>query len=387
MVIRYLSAGDRINYGDFLFSLIFKEYFQSKFSIKYYGIVKSDYSKFGGIPTDSYKCLIKERNKTNDVIVIGGGEIFFADWNKLYSFIYPWYSKLLSIRYISRITKILKIGDILFFHTKNKFPFVPNLGCEKIYIAAGGGFNKNLKQKDLKFLIHQLSQVNFLSVRDLRTKQSLGNNNLYAELVPDSAVLMSKIYPKNQLKEYIKNQNIFEIKSNYIFLQIGYKKGPKNLNQFIQDIENFAVEKNLLVVCCPIGSAPGHEDDVILKKMYNLAPSWKYVNPHSIYDIMYLIAQSEIYVGTSLHGLITAFSYSVPAISLNKKLKKTSSFIQTWCSEFYQLPIGYEEIGYFKNKIYDKWNIDKAKKQLQYCQDMVENYFDKISEYLKNKNG
>src|SRR5690554_5319683 len=83
--IYFLSAADRLNYGDLLFPLIFKSFCdQKKIGFRNYGLVKSDYSEFGGLPTMSYLQLLKDLKKGNGILVVGGGEVFFGNWVKLY---------------------------------------------------------------------------------------------------------------------------------------------------------------------------------------------------------------------------------------------------------------------------------------------------------------
>jgi polysaccharide pyruvyl transferase WcaK-like protein len=386
MIIRYISAGDRLNYGDMLFSLIFREYFQDEFQIYYYGIVKSNYTDFGAIPTHSYKSLIKDICPSEDIVVIGGGEVLFPRWNKLYSFIYPMYSIIKNNRYLNVLDKAFNLSNNFFYKSSYEFPFVPNLQCENIYISVGGQFNSDISTEEREYLVKILMQSKVVSVRDIRTSISLKSHGLDTDLVPDSAILMSKVYPYHQLQYKLKNKTLLDLNDDYLFLQVGRFKGPKDINKFIYDINYIAKKKGLVVVCCPIGIAPGHEDHELLQYFCKLDSSWKFIKPNNIFDIMYLIAKSDMYIGTSLHGLITAFSYNKPAISLNKKIQKANSFIETWCSEFYVSTIDYEELSSKVILIEQKWNKSKAQVQLEYCQDKVEKYFQFINNYLKTKN-
>lgn len=45
---------------------------------------------------------------------------------------------------------------------------------------------------------------------------------------------------------------------------------------------------------------------------------------------MMLIAQSKIFIGTSLHGNITALSFCVPHIGLTTRDPKLESFLNSW---------------------------------------------------------
>ncbi len=50
----------------------------------------------------------------------------------------------------------------------------------------------------------------------------------------------------------------------------------------------------------------------------------------SLWEIMFVISQSSCFIGTSLHGVITALSYSVPYLGLNPKIRKLDSFLSDW---------------------------------------------------------
>src|SRR5690606_28117767 len=113
-----------------------------------------------------------------------------------------------------------------------------------------------------------LKESALLSVRDKRTFLSMKSMDLDAKLIPDSAIIMSDIFNKESLSDKISLIN-FEIK-DYIFLQLGRYKGPENLEKFIVDLKKLSNSLNLNVVLCPIGKAPKHEDDVILKKVKEL---------------------------------------------------------------------------------------------------------------------
>lgn len=385
MIIRYISAGDRLNYGDFLFSLIFQEYFKDNFEIKFYGIVESDYSYFGGIPTQSYETLVKNINYEKDVIIIGGGEVFFPKWNLLYSYINPYYSFIKKNKYLNKIEDILNLSKKIFFQTKFSFPFTPNLKIENLYISVGGKFSNSLNTEEIKYLINILSKSKFISVRDNRTHFSLNNYGIKSTIIPDSAILMSKIFPLEEIIRRIKNKSLLDINGKYLFLQVGKYLGPKEIKKFVTDVNKIAKDKKLCIVCCPIGIAPGHEDHKLLKQFCKIDPNWILVEPGCIFDVMYLIAKSEFYMGTSLHGLITAFSFNKLAISLNRRVGKANSFIETWCSDFYETSIDYEDLIDKMEIVFHKWNYSKAKLQLEYCQKLVEDYFIEITTYLTNK--
>ena len=160
-----------------------------------YVLVQSDYSNFGALPTRSYKNLVKDINKY-DIIVVGGGEVFFGKWKNLYSYVYSFYSKILNTRIINRLENKLNLYRLFFYRTKDEYPFLPNLRCETIYIGSGGEFTINQSIQEKEYIKNILRKSQFLSVRDNRTYTSLKENGVESELIPDSAVLINKVFKK-----------------------------------------------------------------------------------------------------------------------------------------------------------------------------------------------
>lgn len=334
-IIHFLSASDRINYGDLLFPIIFKKFAdESGFKIKFYnyGIVKSNLSEFGGLPTESYRSLLKNiENFQGGKLVIGGGEVFFANWNTLYSFISTVYFKLNKNKSVQN----LKIPKFLLARNRVEVPFCPSKSelkndKLKLFFSSVGGSFSGKANSDCNFKIREtLKSACLLSVRDRRSLKSMEQKDLNAKLVPDSALIMSDYFTKEILINKI-SDDYKKIQNKYIFLQVGKFKGPQNIEQFVFELKEVSVQLGLDVVLCPIGKATGHEDDIMLQQIKIYEDSFIYFDPKNIFDIMYLISNSSLYMGTSLHGVITAQSFSVPFIGLNKNLVKVSSYLKTW---------------------------------------------------------
>lgn len=84
------------------------------------------------------------------------------------------------------------------------------------------------------------------------------------------------------------------------------------------------------IVLINIGYAPLH-DDFKSHKILNKAFPNKTIlfEDTNIFEIMYLIKNSQIFLGTSLHGNITAMSYNVPHLGF-EKINKLKYFLKTW---------------------------------------------------------
>ena len=335
-----------------------------------YGIVKSDFIHFGALPTKSFKSLEAEI-ESGDKIVIGGGEVLFVNWTILYSFINPWFRFLLNFKKLRKLENRIKFSQRLLSSKRIVFPFSFNasdfrLSELNIYYSSVGGGNlllrDNIKQRLAK---NRMQSAQIISVRDYRSlNYFLRHQEMEAKLIPDTALLMSDFFPITKLRKEIGGNLKFD---NYIFLQLGANKGPENLVEFSNHLLKISKDLKCDVILCPIGLAPGHEDHKILRKLKKMKPEFDFVMPKNIFEIMYLIGNSNLYIGTSLHGAITAMSFLVPAIGLNKKIDKVESYMKTWVSEDYEnldfFDVRSNEINRLTNLFKTNFNLEKLEKQ------------------------
>jgi polysaccharide pyruvyl transferase WcaK-like protein len=324
-----------------------------------------------------------KETKKDDIIVIGGGEVFFARWGILASFIFPWFHRLYKSRFFNKLERKINFTSYIFAGKELYSPYVPEINVSTFYISVGGQFNVSTSFESKNRLKYWLGNAKSLSVRDERTLDSLKKENIKSKLIPDSAILMSKLFPKQELLT-LKSSELKTPDFNYIFLQIALNKGPKDIQYFIEELSKIASNLSLKIVCCPIGLASGHDDPLILKEMVSLSSDWLYIEPKNLYDIMFLISNSKLYVGTSLHGAITAFSYTIPIVPLNKKIKKLNSFVQTWTSEIYISTVDFESIHDGVQNSFKKWNESKASELVATYQNMIEDYFREINLLMKS---
>src|SRR5690606_14299117 len=182
------------------FPILFKKFAENencRIQFYNYGVVKSDLSHYKALPTDSYLKLLENVKNKGGKLVVGGGEVFFANWKTLYSFINPIYLKISSNNFFNRIDNKINFSKYILSKNKVDVPFCPSkeeLENEfiKIYFSSvggefTGGKNKNSNQK----LSKSLKESALLSVRDERTFLSMKSMDLDAKLIPDSAIIMS----------------------------------------------------------------------------------------------------------------------------------------------------------------------------------------------------
>ena len=340
----FYSAADRVNYGDLLFPIVFKS-IGDGIQFENIGVVASDFSKYGAIPTKSFRYFEKKIKKSNGTLIVGGGEVFFASWETLYGFISPVYVKSKGYKLLNRFFRRLNFPSILLSKNNVQIPFVPtsnelNGNLKLIFNAVGGNFSGNILSQRNQIIIDRLKEAEYISVRDKRTQLILARNGIYTVLSPDSALIISDLYPKTILKKISR----VKIKYRYLVLQLGKNKAPDDLSSFAKAINLLSKNLGIKVVLCPIGKAPNHEDDFILKKLKECQNSFIYFDPHNIFDVMSIIAHSELFIGTSLHGLITSQSFDVPFVPINPKLGKVVAYNEAWFKDLNSRVIEFDEI-------------------------------------------
>lgn len=354
--ILIIGAFDRYNYGDLLFPLIIEKQldtYDKGFQYEYFGLIKSDLSREGGKPTQDLKAFYdKCEDPDHKVsIIIAGGEALGVTWNSLYAALSKPFqkvhkhhvriSKMIDLNHIAK--KLLKgKTELPFVFDKTDFPGVKNVILNSL---GGSGISKSLFER-YDFMQAKLHGADYLAVRDRVTINNLQENDLQAHLFPDSAILMSEFYPFNTLEKSITKEVQDYVKTNkgkYVFFQINRKTTVGKESLIAGELDKIYNYDQTQICLCPIGKALNHDDHEALKSVETrLQSPSTYFDADNIWDIMYLIANSKVYIGTSLHGAITAMSYAVPHVGL--VVEKLDAYLETWGVEGNDHAVGFDHI-------------------------------------------
>lgn len=340
--ILIIGAFDRYNYGDLLFPIILEKQLQTygqDFRFQFFGLVKSDLRPQGGIPTQGLQEFYRQLSDPNRSVhvIIAGGEALGVTWNSLYAALNPLFQKI-NYRH-KKINKLFDLNAATRFLLKGKttLPFLldkevfPGIKSISLNSLGGSGLNEKTFTK-FSELKPNLQNADYFAVRDEVTLQNVEKAGLRANLFPDSAILMSEFFPL----EYLENNVSPGVKSyveanrgNYAFVQINKKTTRGHEKTIARELDRVYSEGHTQLCFCPIGKALDHDDHEALHSLGKLVKSpFTYFDADTIWDIMYLIAGSKCYIGTSLHGAITGMSYAVPQVGL--KVEKLSAYLSTW---------------------------------------------------------
>lgn len=331
-----LAPNDRFNYGDLLFPYIIKHYFSSDFDdFIYVSTTKSNLSDKGGFITEKHNILYKLSPNSENHLIVAGGESLCAEWLNILSFIYPWvdFVNRLSRKISSNLNKKCELIVKKILGYKTRYPFsigkyeLPNLKTIS-YNALGGTFLRNSNELDSKDVKKILNSVDYFTVRDGITSAALTKRNINNNICPDTAILMDEVFSEDILLSNISISPSI-INNNYIFFQ--GKPGHWDGNYELASLQLTELSKvtNCKICLCPIGMALGHTDSVALSRIANLmTDNYFEIRDPNIFDIMWLIKHSKMYIGVSLHGAISAMSFNVPYIGYGSL--KVKYYFEQW---------------------------------------------------------
>jgi len=340
--ILIIGAFDRFNYGDLLFPIIIEQQlktYNKELDIAYFGIIESDLSTLGGKPTQDiqhfYKACTEGNKRAN--IIVAGGEAIAVTWNSLLAALRKNYRPIR--RYQHHLEKFIDLNKLAKGVLKGKtdLPFVFNSSDfnnvdHVLFNSLGGSEIPDKIFKQVPGLKSKLQLVDYFSVRDKVTQEHLKEKEIASSLYPDSAILMSKFYTPEKLNKLISDEvrnYVQHKKGKYVFFQTNRNHAKQQEAKIAATLNKIYQEEGIDCCLCPIGKASNHNDDDALKVIYPLLKGGaKLFDEVNIWDIMYLIAHAQCYIGTSLHGAITAMSYAVPYVGVN--VKKLNSYLETW---------------------------------------------------------
>jgi hypothetical protein len=347
--IGILGAFDRINYGDLLFPIILRKFLvENQISdgndiLNFSLIETNDMAKCGGVTTLPHHFLFSKKFlPSGSSVIVAGGEVIGAPWDFLKSIIDGRVSRSSNLRKSLERRTLLKgvienYDKIFLKRNVFKFPFILSeedfkYRIKVIYNSVGGVNFINMSELDKKYMLRKLPNSTYLSVRDNVTYNNLKSiNNIILE--PDIVMLMSKYFSKDHLLTLCGEKTRRKIENysyKYICFQCNLGIGEKNFEEILEQLINLNKQTGMRVVLLPLAKAFFHQDDIILSKIKEKLIFTDFFTDLTIYEMACFIVYSNLFIGTSLHGAITAMAYNIPHVSFPADNKKVASYLATW---------------------------------------------------------
>lgn len=335
-----IGAFDRYNYGDNLMPILF-EFFLERFypnvfleyDIVYSALTDSDLTKYKAKKTVAIHKVLGKKNESPHSIISIGGEVLCASSSTLFLHMNNSRAATIFVVFLKKY-KMTFFADIFcknIYKLPWEYPYLPPKlsGTLTAFNTIGGGVSKYSLSQYFNKVRSRISNSDYLSVRDSRVVKSIGSFSS-PDLLPDSAIVMADIITDDFLINECSGK-IVKLKSkDYICFQSAPKKSDATAAEWAETLSKISEKYDLEVILCPIGYASGHDDIDFLKEVNKILGNSTLLYELTLWEIMFVIKNSRIFLGTSLHGVITALSFSVPYIGLNPKIAKLDAFLKDW---------------------------------------------------------
>lgn len=366
--IAVFGAFDVNSFGDSLFpQVVFKELSKrtkvdEMFIFAPYGC-QNGYNGNGMIHSYGSFEEIYKRKKI-DIIIIGGGELFH---NKDIIFKNDYGEDIIySKGYIWK--KPVEYGK------KYNIPVVMN-GVGMPYEFVG-------KEKDEVDEI--IKDISYISLRDEFSYCRFRNQFEFdkVSLIPDTLWFIREYYEEFTMKKTMNSlKKEFSITEQpYIVLQYGTLK---NYEEILKTVEQFSKNENFQMIVLPINAC--HEDLEVVNRFKNICGNSIVITRKlEPIEIISLISNADIFVGTSLHGNLIAKTYNVPNIIIDMYpniVSKLDGFIQ-WVNSDGNIVNTISELWFVLNKCIREEN---QKTNLKNIKKILELHFDYLKILLEKK--
>lgn len=342
MRIAQFSASDMDNYGDLLYPVVMQRLLPTLLNKP--EMYASAFLE-GPAPGEAgYEVLsvhaLHTLSPPVDALLIGGGDILRTDSRVLASHYTDTYrqrlektwhgalqSKLLGARGLTNAflrKKIRHVSPGPFFLEKSDV-----VGLQKVaYCSSGVPFF--FQESDKPKIKKVMDNADFIYVRDESSKIKLldaGVTNA-VHIAPDLIVILSDFFDAHQEKEKgkaILRRCHVDTNLRALCFQIN-ALDDETIKLILPQLLDFKKQTDTEIVLMPIGYC--HHDDVFLKTLAKASGgALKYADVYSIYDMISVMAACDMFVGTSMHGNITAFSFGIPHMFAPIHVDKAEGFL------------------------------------------------------------
>ncbi len=310
----------------------------------------------------------KQLNKMNDdyhfdfVIIVGGELLHFK----------PIEYKINGKIFRTQPGELWKLP--IEFARKNNIKVIINL------IGVPYEFNKF----ETEILCDYLQYVSYISVRDKFSKMKLINagipeNKIF--LSGDGLLLFNLYYKKESLAK-IREELGLNLSDDYLVVQYDTKY---KLNDLAKELNNISDLYNLQIVLLSVNYC--HNDEIIMRDLLELSNGKfflidKFLQP---VEIMSIISGAKFFLGTSLHGNVTALSYGIKCLALDMYssfISKIDGLYDLFGLGKYLISEPKYLLSAFGNLISDFDWADKINNKLLELQQNIKSNYDNISKIM-----
>ncbi|WP_126446532.1 polysaccharide pyruvyl transferase family protein [Sulfuricystis multivorans] len=210
-----------------------------------------------------------------------------------------------------------------------------------VFNAVGGADLAHADASLRREVLAKLAGADSLFVRDRATQAALAEDGIAAALAPDPVAVIAERFGARIAQETTRGE-VAGIRSyfpaGFVAVQFAAECGDDaTLDSLARGFDAIAAETGWGIVFFRAGTAPWHDDlDAYRRCAARLATaSWRIFAALDVWQIAALIAASQGFAGTSLHGHIVATAFALPRVSflppsLAGRSNKLAAYLATW---------------------------------------------------------
>ena len=342
------GAFDRHNFGDLLFPHVAAAMLGAR-EVRFAGVSGRDMRPYGGHATVALDRLAEEMAGVSVNLIHGGGEVLTCDAWQAAVMVSPAEEVQRAIAAYDRDAgERLRWGQQQ-LRTTRQIPYVAGKALFShpgawIFCGVGGVELMELSPSFRTEVLGVLRQADYLSVRDLMTQSLLGREGISAELVPDPAVMVEELFG-DRIRRHGEEGAVVRVRSafpkGYLAVQFSADFGDDaTLAVLAAQLDSLAAEQGLGLAFFRAGAAPWHDDlEPYQRLIARLRPGAGLIfDSLNLWDICALIAASQGYCGSSLHGRIVAMAFALPRLNVIHPSRagrpsKQEAYAATWDAE------------------------------------------------------
>jgi hypothetical protein len=348
LVLSQFGTFDVENYGDLLYPILFEKLLRQRSEtgeLRLFSLTGGPSLHDAGRRTSPIRDLFSSSLEHPHTLIVGGGDLLRTDWDKMASHYRPIGSqqneppsRSLWRRWVRKNVNQPVEAESAFRRRHMNYPAVGPFIIEArqdsnvtsvTYCSCGVPFR--FDATEAKMVAAAFNKSSFLYLRDHQSRNVLIDAGVTREIhvAPDLVVALSDFFHAAPERE----KGLACLQKHGLNLQrpiLCFQSNPQDRKphaELLKQLKSYQKRTACEIVLLPLGWC--HGDSQYLKHLaQDSGQSFKYLELHSIFDIIAVLAASDVFVGTSLHGNITAFSFGVPHLFGPIDVAKREGFLE-----------------------------------------------------------
>lgn len=353
------GAFDRHNFGDMLFPHIVSALVKHD-DLVFAGLAERDLRSCGGHKVQAITQVAAQWREYPVKVIHAGGEILTCDaWQSAVMLLLPDEAQATIARLDTRRGERLEWAHAMlgtsaqapYTLSRSLFPCASRFA----YNAVGGVALDECEPAMRAEVLANLRAADEVSVRDTQTHAHLTAAGIDARLMPDAAIMVPELFGA-RIKQCAGDNPIARIQQTfpqgYVAVQFSADYGDdETLGEIAAQLDAFALSSGYGTVFFRAGAAPWHDNAHCYQRLAaRMRTASEIFTSLDVWHICALIASSQAYAGSSLHGRIIAMAYALPRVNLSHPVHtaqpaKQNAFAATWESTEMPVTVEVDEIA------------------------------------------